>query len=89
MEAQTEPSSGGYALTLLCLGLGLGVLTVRVRYQQKLEERNAGAEIVVTKDFKGFQATFMSEHGRVSEYGLGGVGWGGVGWGGGLFCECM
>ena len=66
MEADREPFAGGYTLTLFGLGLALGVLTIRVRYQQKLEERNAGGEIVVTQDFKNFQATFMSECGVCS-----------------------
>lgn len=63
MEADQEPFAGGYTLALFGLGLALGVLTIRVRYQQKLEERNAGGEIAVTQDFKKFQATFMSECG--------------------------
>lgn len=61
MEASAEPSSNGYAMVLVALGSVLGVLTVRVRHQQKLEQRTAGGEIVVTSDFKSFQATFMSE----------------------------
>lgn len=66
MEADQEPIAGGYTLALFGLGLALGVLTIRVRYQQKLDERNAGGEIVVTQDFKKFQATFMSECGVFS-----------------------
>lgn len=69
-----EPSSTGYAVVLLGLGLGLGVLTIRVRYQQKIEERNAaGGEMVVTKEFKSFQATFMSESMLGSSLHCGGV----------------
>lgn len=63
MESEPEPLAGGYTLALFGLGLVLGVLTIRVRHQQKLEERNAGGEIVVTQDFKNFQATFMSKCG--------------------------
>eukprot|EP00904_Undaria_pinnatifida_P013054 jgi/Undpi1/887/HiC_scaffold_10.g04351.m1 len=59
MEPEPVPYPGGYTLALFGLGLALGVLTIRVRHQQKLEERNAGGEIVVTQDFKNFQTTFM------------------------------
>lgn len=61
MEISAEPSSNGYVMVLMALGSVLGLLTVRVRHQQKLEERTAGGEIVVTSDFKSFQALFMSE----------------------------
>lgn len=63
MDAQADSLSSGFAVGLIILALGLGVLTVRLRYQQKLEERNAsgGAEIVVTEDFGRFQVTFMSK----------------------------
>lgn len=56
LEQEVEPfTTSGYALSLLVLGLGLGLLTVRhaaAKHEQLLE---------VTKDFKTFQATFMSE----------------------------
>lgn len=67
MDDQVESLSSGYAVGLIILALGLGVLTVRVRYQQKLEERNASgeAEIVVTEDFRRFQGTFMSKYSMV------------------------
>lgn len=53
---QAEPSGGsGYGLSLLVLALGLGVLTIRMKHQQMEQV------VEVTKDFKTFQATFMSE----------------------------
>lgn len=69
MEPEPVPYPGGYTLALFGLGLALGVLTIRVRHQQKLEERNAGGEIVVTQDFKNFQTTFMSKCGAESHGG--------------------
>lgn len=55
-DQEVEPfTTSGYAVSLLVLGLGLGLLTVRhaaTKQEQSLE---------VTKDFKTFQATFMSE----------------------------
>lgn len=55
---QVEPSTtSGYAVSLLLLGLILGVLTIRMKHQQQMEQL-----VEVTKDFKTFQATFMSEH---------------------------
>ena len=64
MDVEEGSLTSGYAVGLIILALGLGVLTIRVRYQQKLEERNVsgGSEIVVTDDFKHFQWTFMSEY---------------------------
>ncbi len=54
---QVEPSTtSGYAMSLLGMGLGLGVLTIRMKYQQQIEQL-----VEVTKDFKAFQTTFMSE----------------------------
>lgn len=53
---QVGPSGSGYGLSLLLLALGLGVLIVRMKHQQQLEQ-----PVEVTKDFKTFQATFMSE----------------------------
>ncbi|CAM9104480.1 unnamed protein product [Scytosiphon promiscuus] len=54
LEEEVAPfTTSGYALSLLALGLGLGLLTVRhaaTKQEQLLE---------VTKDFKTFQATFM------------------------------
>lgn len=59
---QGQASSSSYALVLFGLGLVLGILTIRARYQQKLEERDAGGgEMVVTSDFQRFQGKFMSE----------------------------
>ncbi|CAM9091697.1 unnamed protein product [Hapterophycus canaliculatus] len=55
LDEEVEPfTTSGYALSLLVLGLGLGLLTVRhaaTKQEQLLE---------ITKDFKTFQATFMS-----------------------------
>lgn len=50
---------GSATVLLLALGLVLGVVTIRNRYQQKLEERSG--EIVVTSDFLSFQGSFISE----------------------------
>lgn len=49
-------------MVLLGLAAVLGVLSIRARYQQRLEERReAGTEVIVTDDFKIFQGMFMSE----------------------------
>lgn len=63
MEVQGDSSSSGYGLVLLGLALVLGGLTIRAKFQQRLEERSAGAgEIEVTTDFTSFQGMFMSKH---------------------------
>lgn len=56
MEASSQ---GEYGVELIGLGLLLGVLTIRTRYQQNLG--NSGNEIAVTGDFLSFQQSFMSE----------------------------
>lgn len=45
------------AMLLFLLGLVLGVLSIRMKHRQQTEQL-----VEVTKDFKTFQATFMSEH---------------------------
>lgn len=55
---QLEPSTtSDEAVSLLLLGLVLGVLSIRMKHQQQMEQL-----VEVTKDFKTFQRTFMSKH---------------------------
>lgn len=50
---------GSATVLLLALGLVLGVVTIRARYQQQLEGRQDAT--VVTPDFLKFQGNFISE----------------------------
>lgn len=55
---QVDPSvASEEAMLLFLLGLVLGVLSIRMKHQQQTEQL-----VEVTKDFKTFQATFMSKH---------------------------
>lgn len=62
MDYEEKSLLNEYGFILLGLAAALGVLSVRARYQQKLQERReGGGEVVVTADFKSFQGSFMSK----------------------------